>query len=119
LTSGDYVQLVNLTSAELNGEHGTVIENLETGRVAVKLGAHRLFKKVCVKPINLKMTVPFSTYREVQQRRDAGESVESLKAAGYAVKAIQRDDSHELCGDCFRPRHMCSCTYKHMWTASK
>ena len=111
LSPGDYVELVALKHVELNGERGTVGQLQDTGRFSIELGAHKLFRKVCIKTENLKVIVPVDVFREVKLRRDKGQSVASLVAEGFSVAAIQRDNSEALCNDCFRPRHMCACTF--------
>ena len=107
---GDYVKMVALKNMELNGEMGTVQEQLETGRFCVVLGGRRFNHKVCIKPENLAMVETGEQIASVTRLRDDGRSVADLITEGYTVCAIQRDCSQKLCGECCRPRYMCSCT---------
>ena len=68
-------------------------------------------RRVCIKPVNLHAIASYARVAEVQRLRDEGWFVSQLLSAGFSVTEIQRDDSEELCQQCFRPRVMCSCTY--------
>ena len=107
----DFVELHNLTDNALNGQKGTVINELSNGRIRVRLGIHLMARIVSVKAENVRMVHTRATIEEIQKRRDQGQSVSVLLADGFSVGAIQRDDSEKLCSDCCRPRVMCSCTY--------
>ena len=109
---GDYVKLTALKNKSLNNEMGTVQEKLETGRFCVMLGDHKLNQKGCIKLENLSIVATGKHITAVTELRDNGRSVAELIAEGYTVSAIQRDSSEKLCGECCRPRYMCSCTYK-------
>ena len=110
---GDYVELADLKQADLNGEKGTIMQSLVTGRFCIQLGGHKMFRKVCVKPDNLRSVAPLHVVQEIQRCRDEGQSVASLVARGFTIAALQRDDSNCLCVECCRPRRMCSCTCEY------
>lgn len=110
---GDYVALGGLKNHELNGEKGTVKARVKTGRFCVELGAHKLNQKVCIKPENITVIETGANITAVSKLRDEGSSVSDLISKGYSVIAIQCDSSSKLCGECYRPRYMCGCTYEH------
>jgi len=107
---GDFVELVNSSHADLNGEKGSVIDALSTGRLRVKMGWQKMGRVVSVKMENVRMIVAWACLQEVKRLRDNGHSVRSLVSAGYPIAAIQMDDSQSLCAECCRPRSMCCCT---------
>ena len=111
---GDYVELINLRNAELNGENGTAKQILETGMISVELGVHKKCRLVCIKPKNLRIVASLAMVNDIKQRRDDGATVAALVSEGVPIAAIQRDDSNKMCSECCRPRHMCSCTYSYM-----
>ena len=112
LASGDYVELIGLKQADLNAEKVVIVDLLETGRLCVELGAHKMMRKVRVTPEHIRVIAPISLVQDLQHRRDQGHSVASVISQGYSVAALQRDDSMALCADCRRPRYMCSCTFE-------
>ena len=109
--SGDYVRLRGLDDDKLNAAVGTVLECLPDGKLRVDLGWRMLFRIVAVSPENLLVVETAGNIAAVRKLRDEGISVSSLVARGYSICAIQRDDSDNICKECYRSRYMCSCTF--------
>ena len=114
MTSGNYVELIGFGQTDPNSEKNVIVEALDTGRLCVELGPHEMMIKVCVQPANLPVIASSRAVKDVQRRRDQGQSVASLLSQGYSVAAIQRDDSMILCAECARPRYVCSRTFQLM-----
>ena len=80
----------------------------------MELGPHLIGRVVCIKAGNLRVLAALARVREAMHLRDHGTTVRQLLEMGFTVTEIQRDDSSQLCTECFRPRQMCSCTYDLM-----
>ena len=107
----DYVALEGLADIKLNGERGFILEQVHTGRLRVELGHRALNRIVAVKPGTVRVIETAASIAAVCKLRDEGHPVSSLRAMGYSIVAIQLDSSRKQCIECFRPRHMCCCTY--------
>ena len=103
--------LQGLKDKTLNGEKGFIVQCLPNGRLRLKLGERLMNRLVAAKPEHTVLVETVVNIATVRKLRDEGCSVSSLIAQGYSVAAIQLDGSGKICGECCRPRHMCSCTY--------